>query len=46
MIQWLRLLVPNAGDLGLIPAQETISHMPEVQKSLHAATKKDAACLN
>ena len=40
MIQWLRLLPPNAGGLGLIPAQETVSHMPELKKSLHAATKK------
>ena len=29
VVQWLRLLAPNAGALGLIPAQETRSHMPQ-----------------
>ena len=39
MVQWLRLHTPNAGGLGLIPAQGTRSHMLQL-KILHATTKK------
>ena len=38
MAQRLRLCVPNAGDLGSIPAQGTRSHTAQL-KILHAATK-------
>ena len=31
VVQWVRLLAPNAGDLGLIPVQETGSHMPHLR---------------
>ena len=31
VVQWVRLLAPNAGDLGLIPGQETGSHMPQLR---------------
>ena len=38
VIQWLRLCVPNTGDLGLIPGQGT--KIPQAAtKSSHAATK-------
>ena len=30
MVQCLRLLTPNAGDLGLIPGPRTRSHMPQL----------------
>ena len=43
MVQWLRLLIPNAGELGSIPGQGTRSHM--LQLSFHASTK-DPACHN
>ena len=44
MVQWLRLGVPNAGDLGLIPGQSTeITH--GATKSSHVATK-DLTCCN
>ena len=36
-VQWLRLLAPNAGDLGSIPGQRTRSHM--LQPSLQAQLK-------
>ena len=45
MVQWLRLHAPNAGGLGLIPAQGARSHMLQLSihmlqlKILHAATK-------
>ena len=45
VVQWLRLLVPNAVGLGSIPGQGTRSHMPQLRlrmpqlKILHAATK-------
>ena len=38
VIQWLRLHVPNAEGLGLIPVQGTRAHMQQLN-SLHAATK-------
>ena len=44
-VQWLRPLAPNAGGLGVIPAQGTRSHMPQLRvsmlrlKILQAATK-------
>ena len=28
VVQWVRLLAPNAGDLGLIPDKGTRFHMP------------------
>ena len=31
MAQWLRLHVPNAGDLGLIPGQGTRSHTLQLE---------------
>ena len=31
MIQWLRILTPNAGGLGSIPSQGTRSHMPQLR---------------
>ena len=30
MVQWLRLLTPSAGGLGLIPGQGTRSHKPQL----------------
>ena len=33
VVQWLRLLAPNAGGLGLIPGQGTRSHMPQLKMS-------------
>ena len=29
VVQWLRLLAPNAGDLGLTPSQGTRSPLPQ-----------------
>ena len=29
VVQWLRLRIPNAGGLGLVPGQETRSHIPK-----------------
>ena len=44
--QWLRLHVPNAEALGLIPGQGTRSHIQQLNR-LHAATKlKDPTCRN
>ena len=37
-VQWLRLRVPNAGDLGSIPGQGARFHMPQL-KSSHPTTK-------
>ena len=31
MVQWLRLLPPNAGGLGLIPDQGPKSHLPQLR---------------
>ncbi|TEA40711.1 hypothetical protein DBR06_SOUSAS1310003, partial [Sousa chinensis] len=45
VVQWLRLLAPNAGGLGSIPGQGTRSHMPQLRvcmsqlKIPNAATK-------
>jgi len=45
VVQWLRLQATNAGGLGLIPSQETRSHMLQLRvcmpqlKILHAASK-------
>ena len=33
VVQWLRLFTPNAGGLGLIPGQETRSHMLQLRPS-------------
>ena len=38
MVEYLRLQAPNAWGLGLIPDQETRSHMPEL-KILHVIRK-------
>ena len=38
--QWLKLWAPNAGGLGLIPGQGTISHMHAATKSSHATAKE------
>ena len=46
MVQWLRLCAPNTGDLGLVPDQETRSHML-LLKILHATRKtEDPICRN
>ena len=42
-VQWLRLCAPSAEASGLIPGQETGSHM--LQLRVHAATK-DPVCFN
>ena len=34
VVQWLRLLTPNARVPGLIPGQETRSHMPQLRLSI------------
>ena len=39
VVQWVRLLTPNAGGPGLIPVRGTRSHMQAATKSSHAATK-------
>ena len=31
VVRWLRLCAPNAGGPGLIPAQEIISHLPQLR---------------
>ena len=33
VVQWVRLHIPNAGGLGLIPCRETISHMLQQRSS-------------
>ena len=38
LVQWLGLCTPNAGGPGMIPDQQTRSHMPQL-KILHAITK-------
>ena len=38
LVRRLRLCAPSAGDPGLIPAQRTGSHMPQL-KILHVTTK-------
>ena len=38
VVQWLKLCTPNAGGLGLIPAQGNRFHMLQL-KILHATTK-------
>ena len=43
MVQWLRLRVATAGDLGSIPGQETRSHMPQLSSHVVA---KDPMCHN
>ena len=45
VVQLLRLCAPNAGGPGLIPGQETISHMHAATKSSPASTKKPS-CRN
>ena len=32
VVQWLKLQIPNAGDLGLIPGLGTRSHMLQLKK--------------
>ncbi|TEA30236.1 hypothetical protein DBR06_SOUSAS12710011, partial [Sousa chinensis] len=45
VLQWLRLLTPNAGGPGSIPGQGTRSHMPQRRACMlqlkipHTATK-------
>ena len=34
VVQWLRLHAPNAGGPGLIPGQETGSHMPQLRPDM------------
>ena len=43
VVQWVRLCTPNAGSLGLIPGQGTISCMHAATKSPHATTKSSHA---
>ena len=46
VVQWLRLHIPTARALSLIPDQRTRSYMPQL-KNLHAAThKKDSVYCN
>ena len=45
VVQWVRLLTPNAGGLGSIPGRGTRSHMHAATKSSCTATK-DPVCLN
>ena len=45
VVQWLRLHVPKARGLGLIPGQGTKSHMP-LLKILHATTKTRHRLIN
>ena len=40
VVQWVRLLTPNAGGLGWISGQGTRSRMHSATKSPHATTKK------
>lgn len=40
VVQWLGPRIPNAPAGVWPPSQVTSSHMPELKKSLHAATKK------
>jgi len=50
VVQWLRLCAPNARGSGLIPGQETRSHMLKLRvfmpqlKILHAATEDPRCC--
>ena len=55
VVQWLRLCAPNArgprSGPGLIPGQETRSHMPQLrvhmlQLKIAPATTEDPACCN
>ena len=52
MVQWLRLLTPNAGSPGSVPGQGTRSRMPKLRvrmpqlKILHAATKTQCNQIN
>ena len=51
VVQWLRFYTLNAGDPGLIPGQETRSHMPQLRvctlqlKILQSAMKIEAHML-
>ena len=45
VVQWLRLQVPNAGSMGLIPRQEARSHMLQL-KIPHAATETQYSQMN
>ena len=40
VVQWLRLWVPNAGGLSLIPGQATRCHMPQLRPSAAKLKKK------
>ena len=42
MVRWLRFHIPNAGDPGLIPGQETKSHM--LQLKVQLPQLKDPSC--
>ena len=44
VVQWLRLLAPNAQGLGSIPGQGTRSHM--LQLRVHLLQLKDPVCCN
>ena len=41
MVQWLRLCAPNAEGRGLIPGQETRSHMPQLRVCMLQLKSKD-----
>ena len=43
VVQWLRLSATNAGGLGLIPGQETRSHMPKLRPGTAKLKKKKNA---
>ena len=49
VVQSLRLRAANSGGLGLMPSQETRSHMPQLKTCMipHATTEiKDLECHN
>ena len=49
VVQWLKLQIPNAGDLGSIPGLGTRSHVLQLKKKkiLHAAMKiENPTCHN
>ena len=45
VVQWLRLYIPSAGASGLIPGQETRSHMLQPKTWLNQIKKK-YLCIN
>ena len=44
MVQWLRLVLPTPGGLGLIPGQVSRSHVPQLR--VHMLQLKEPACYN